>query len=145
MLFFYLDAMFGPFELDAAASHITAKCSEWFGLTAEGDLVDAFEERWGGAVWLNPPYGRGIGRWVEKAYTESRGTGCTVTMLIFARTDTRWWHDFVTKADSVTFIKGRVRFLLDGKALAPAPAPSCVVRFAPWSEGPPAMRFMDQP
>jgi hypothetical protein len=78
---------------------------------------------------MNPPYGRKIGLWVQKAYEESRG-GSTIVCLLPARTDTRWWHDFCMKGE-IRFIKGRLKFN-DGKN--PAPFPSAVVIFRPTKE-----------
>ena len=43
---------------------------------------------------MNPPYGRGIGVWLQKAY-ESSQQGSTVVCLIPSRTDTKGWHDYV--------------------------------------------------
>jgi site-specific DNA-methyltransferase (adenine-specific) len=75
------------FTLDAAASPDNALCVDY--------LTQAFEQDWGThqSVWINPPYGRyGMERWLEKAHAEAQ-KGKVVACLIFARTDTRWWHD----------------------------------------------------
>ena len=122
-LFDALHAEFN-FELDAAASAHNAKC-----LTYLDEQTNALEQDWatlskGGAVWLNPPYGREIGRWIEKASQE--GERCSVVVLIFARTDTRWWHQYAMKAAEIRLIPGRVTF---GGAANVAPAPSCVLVF----------------
>src|SRR5690606_5274176 len=108
------------FTLDAAASHDNAKCDRYF---TEAD--DALTKDWDGVVWLNPPYGPGIGKWVRKAYQESQKVA-TVVMLIPARTETRWWHDYVMKADHIALVRRRMRF---GGATINAPFPSCVVIF----------------
>ena len=139
------------FDLDAAATMATKKCHVYMGPDhEEEDMVDALGKGWGevlfdpsctGAIWLNPPYGRDIRKWMDKAYEESRRPGVTVVVLTFARTDTRWWHEVVSKAAEVRLLKGRVKFLQDGKVLAPAPAPSAVITFAGWSEGPPVVKF----
>jgi len=47
-------------------------------------------------------------------------------MLIPSRTDTKYWHDYIMKADEIRFIKGRLKF---GNAKNSAPFPSCVVVF----------------
>ena len=64
-----LNAEFG-FVLDPAATDKTAKCSLYY--TPE---TDGLSQSWdlGGAVFCNPPYGRDIGKWVQKAYKEARG------------------------------------------------------------------------
>lgn len=124
-LFDMLDGEF-RFDVDCAASESNAK-ADWY--MSEED--DALSLDWSGATcWLNPPYGRGVGDWVEKAYVESQ-KGATVVVLVFARTDTAWWHDYAMKAKEIRLIRGRLRFLQDGKERDPAPAPSCVIVFAP--------------
>ncbi len=80
---------------------------------------------WGKSVYVNPPYGREIIVWVKKCYETAQGGACVVALLP-ARTDTKWWHDYVMKADEILFIKGRLKFN-DGKN--PAPFPSCIVIF----------------
>ena len=82
---------------------------------------------WGARNFVNPPYGREIGKWVRKAYLESVA-GHLCVLLIPSRTDTRWWHDYCMQADEIRFIRGRLRFD-DGKH--PAPFPSAIVIFRP--------------
>lgn len=88
-------------------------------------------------VWCNPPYGRDIGKWMERCVHESfepafyRGSNTTfktVIGLVFARTDTRWFHDWVVPwASMVYFIKGRLKFEHSDGRTGPAPAPSMLV------------------
>ena len=81
-------------------------------------------------VFCNPPYGRQIADWVRKGFLESQTPGTMVAMLIPARTDTQYWHDYILggKADEVRFIKGRLKFTdEDGRATDPAPFPSALV------------------
>jgi hypothetical protein len=61
---------------------------------------------WYGRVWLNPPYGKYTYRWLEKMHQHRDGVA-----LVFARTDCKWFHDFVAKADAVLFLSGRVKFV----------------------------------
>ncbi len=112
---------FGPFDLDVCADAINAKCPRFF--TQE---QDGLKQEWRGKVWMNPPYGRTIGKWVRKAY-ESSLDGATVVCLLPSRTDTAWWHDYVMKGQ-VRFIRGRLRF---GVAKHSAPFPSALVVFSP--------------
>jgi hypothetical protein len=70
---------------------------------------DGLNISWGGVNYVNPPYGRGIGRWIEKGFREWQ-KGKTVVFLIPSRTDTQWWHDYCMKADEIRFIKGRLKF-----------------------------------
>lgn len=81
----------------------------------------------GGAVFCNPPYGREVGKWVRKAYEEAQ-SGTTVVLLIPARTDTTYFHDYIYGKAEIRFIRGRLRFTdEEGNAYAPAPFPSMVV------------------
>lgn len=79
-------------------------------------------------MFCNPPYGREIGDWVEKCYLESKNKNTICVMLIPARTDTRWFHDFIYKKPNIEirFIKGRLKF---GNSKNSAPFPSMVVVF----------------
>lgn len=81
----------------------------------------------GHTVFCNPPYGRKeTGEWVEKCALESRKPNTTVVMLIPARTDTRWFHEYIYHKAEIRFIKGRLKF---GNAQNSAPFPSMVVVF----------------
>ncbi len=111
------------FDVDVCATRENAKCARFFTATPERN---GLAERWAGSCWMNPPYGREIGRWIAKAY-ESARYGATVVCLIPARTDTAWWHDYVTKGE-VRFIRGRLKF---GNAKHNAPFPSAVAIFRP--------------
>lgn len=84
--------------------------------------VDGLRQEWLGLCWMNPPYGREIGRWVEKA----RYSFGNVVCLLPARTDTKWWHNNVPHASFVVFIRGRLQF--EGTPTN-APFPSCFVVF----------------
>ena len=117
-LFDELDAEF-HFDLDVCATHKNAKCDRYF--TPE---MDGLSRSWGGICWMNPPYGRQIGKWMKKAYIESQN-GSTVVCLVPSRTDTRWWHDYVMKGE-VRFIKGRITFV---GTKGHAPFPCAVVIF----------------
>ena len=115
-----LDWRFGPFDLDPCAD--PAKCANFF-TEAENGLSKKWE---GFTCFINPPYGRGIEAWIKKAYEETRAEGTRAVMLIPARTDTKYWHEYVMKADEVYFIKGRLKF---GECENSAPFPSAVVVF----------------
>ena len=118
-----LDKEFG-FTLDACASHENAKCAVYFTRDDNG-----MEKNWSGTVWLNPPYGREIGRWIEKAEREVL-KGATVVALIPARTDTRWWHEIVMKHE-VRFLRGRLYFKDNQGNCGRAPFPSVLVVMRP--------------
>lgn len=118
-LFDALDREF-HFELDVCADESNHKCPRYFDRAADG-----LSQEWKGVCWMNPPYGRQIGAWVEKAANAARG-GAVVVCLLPARTDTRWWRDFVMQATELRFINGRVRF---GQSTAGAPFPSVIAVF----------------
>lgn len=121
-LFNALDREFN-FTLDPCSDGINAKCQKYFTIEDDGLAQDWFND----TVFMNPPYGREIPKWIQKAYEESR-KGATVVCLIPSRTDTRYWHEYIMKADEVRFIKGRIKF---GGSNQSAPFPSCIVVFKP--------------
>lgn len=116
-----LDSVF-KFETDVCAVPGNAKCNNFY-TPAE----DGLSKQWKGVCWMNPPYGREISAWVEKAYKSAKDNGATVVSLLPARVDTRWWHDYCTKGE-IHFIKGRLKF---GGSKTNAPFPSAVVVFRP--------------
>lgn len=112
------------FALDAAATDKTAKCRLYY--TPE---TDGLAQSWdvGGAVFCNPPNGREIGKWVRKSFEEAQA-GFPIVLLIPARTDTAWFHDYIYGKAEIRFLRGRLRFTdEDGNAADPAPFPSMVV------------------
>lgn len=119
------------FTLDAAALQSSALCANWYGPdhpdeTKRDCLVTDWSQDSDGAVFMNPPYGRGIGKFMWKAMMESR-KGLTVVCLVPARTDTTWFHDTVFADNAqIRFLRGRLKFN-DGPNSAPFP--SCVVIF----------------
>ena len=110
------------FTLDPCSTHENAKCYKHFTEEENGLLQD-----WGNeVVFCNPPYGRQIKDWVKKAYEESQKDNTTVVMLIPARTDTIYFHEYIYHKAEIRFIKGRLKF---GDAKNSAPFPSMVVIF----------------
>ena len=112
--------LFDHFDLDVCATEKTAKVTKYY--TKEND---GLQNLWSDRNWMNPPYGREVVKWVKKAYEESLRGNLTVCLLP-ARPDTRWWHDYVMKADVIHFVKGRLKF---GNNNNSAPFPSCIVIF----------------
>jgi phage N-6-adenine-methyltransferase len=108
------------FTLDPCATAENAKCPKFF--TKE---QDGLKQEWGGErVFMNPPYGREIGKWVKKAYESNTLAVC----LLPARTDTSYFHDYILGKAEIRFIRGRLRFE-GGKY--PAPFPSMIVVYKP--------------
>lgn len=110
------------FQVDVCALPENAKCVEYY--TPEND---GLAQDWSGVCWMNPPYGRKISAWVEKAYRSAKENGATVVCLLPARVDTRWWHNYCAKGE-VHFIRGRLKF---GGNANGAPFPNAVVVFRP--------------
>lgn len=111
-----LNREFG-FDVDVCALPSNAKCKKFFSPSDDG-----LSQEWKGVCWCNPPYGREIGKWVKKAY-ESKAT---TVMLLPARTDTKWFHDYIYGKAEIRFIKGRLKF---GDSKNAAPFPSMIVVF----------------
>jgi phage N-6-adenine-methyltransferase len=124
-----LDAEFG-FTLDACALPENAQCKRFYSPEEDG-----LSQPWTGVVWCNPPYGRNVGRWLKKARESARG-GATVVCLVFARTDTAWFHELIWDAArnqpqsgvETRFLRGRLKF---GEARLAAPHGSLLVVFRP--------------
>ncbi len=112
------------FNLDPCATLETAKCKKYF--TKEDD---GLKQDWGGYnVFCNPPYGRAIKDWVKKCSDEANRNDCCtrVVMLIPARTDTKYFHEYIYHKAEIRFIKGRLKF---GNSKNSAPFPSMLVIF----------------
>ena len=109
------------FTRDLAAKPQNAKCNCYI----MNNSLDEDWSAWSGYQWLNPPYGRQVGKWVEKAHKE-RLRGAKIVMLLPARTDTKWFHDYIYRKYKVRFIRGRLKF---AGSKNPAPFPSMLVIF----------------
>ncbi|MBZ6000932.1 phage N-6-adenine-methyltransferase [Leuconostoc gelidum] len=122
VLFEQLNRKF-KFDLDACASDENHKIDNYF---TEKD--DALVQKWGGNVFVNPPYGRSIGDFIKKAYEEHlRDPNRFIVMLVPSRTDTRYWQDYVIDKSTIKYIRGRLKFEVDGVATDAAPFPSALV------------------
>ena len=105
------------FTLDPCATKENATCPIFFTKETDGLSMD-----WGGhTTFMNPPYGREIGKWVKKA-SENPLSVC----LLPAQTDTRWFHDYIIGKAEIRFIRGRLKF---GESKNSAPFPSMIVIF----------------
>lgn len=111
------------FTLDPCATKANAKCNKFYTIDEDG-----LQQDWKGeVVFCNPPYGKMISSWVRKCSQESKKPNTTVVALLPARTDTRYFHDYIYgKAKEIRFIKGRLKF---GDSKNSAPFPSMVVVF----------------
>ena len=110
------------FTLDPCASHENHKTDKYF--TKEDD---GLKQDWSNnVVFCNPPYGRVLKDWVKKASEEAKKDNTTVVMLIPARTDTKYFHEYIYHKAEIRFIKGRLKF---GGSKNAAPFPSMIVVF----------------
>jgi phage N-6-adenine-methyltransferase len=114
-----LNAVYG-FDLDPCATAENAKCPRFF-TKAEDGLAQV----WKGRVFCNPPYGREISRWMQKAMEAAATTADLVVCLVPARVDTQWWHTYAVRGE-IEYLKGRLKF---GGAKSGAPFPSALVVF----------------
>lgn len=106
------------FQLDVCANATNHKARRYFSKADDG-----LAQFWSKSNWMNPPYGREIYYWVKKAF-DNPLTVC----LLPARTDTKWFHEFIyhNPAAQIRFLKGRLKF---GGATTSAPFPSMIVVF----------------
>jgi len=120
-----LDAEF-HFDLDVCAEQRTAKCDTYLTREDNGLAMD-----WGNyTCWMNPPYGKDLGKWLRKAYEASR-YGATVVALIPGNiSEQDIWHDVILQAHEIRYIQGRLHFLRDGVA-SRSNHPSVIVVFRP--------------
>ncbi len=124
-LFTKLDQAYN-FTLDPCANSTNAKCVKYYDEQANGLIQD-----WTGEiVFVNPPYSD-IASWVKKCHDEYVKNQVISVMLIPARTDTKYFHDYIMKADLIHFIKGRVKFDNGIDKPNSAPFPSMLVVFDP--------------
>lgn len=131
------DAFFQPYakefniKLDVCATAQNAKCKAFYDKKYNGlHAAWSIAKQIGGktaSCWMNPPYGRGIEKWVKKAHDETLN-GVTTIALLPARTDTSWFHSYIYSKHEVRFLKGRIKFV---DAPSSAPFPSMIVIFSP--------------
>ena len=125
-----LDRKFN-FDLDPCSTKKNAKCVNFFTKKDDGlnrvwlHITNLGNIR--SRVFMNPPYGREIGKWVEKAHDEVKEKNTNfVVALLPARTDTKWFHDYIYNKAEIRFLKGRLKF---GGSKNSAPFPSMIVIF----------------
>jgi len=119
-LFKKLDDEF-HFTLDPCCTHENHLCPTYY--TKEDD---GLSKDWSGhIVYVNPPYGREIGKWVKKCHDEK---GAVCVMCIPARTDTRWFHEYIYGKAEIRFLRGRIKFKNRAiNKVNSAPFPSMIV------------------
>jgi len=120
-LFDKYNRLFG-FQLDVCATKFNAKCKNFFTKEDNG-----LSRPWMYRNWMNPPYGRAVGKWCAKAYKEAHDGNLTVALLP-ARTDTKWFHLYCARWHKV-FLQGRLKFKNATGGGGSAPFPSMIVFF----------------
>ena len=122
-IFNFLDDLFN-FQIDCAATEDNTKCKRF--ISPEMNALD-IKTSWKphkGRFWLNPPWGReytkatghSLDDWLRRAYMEYLA-GNEGVVLVSARVDTKWWHDYAKFAPYIWFPKGRISFLFDGEVM----------------------------
>ena len=119
----YIIDVLGEFDLDPC-------CPETMPWTTAKVMwaSNGLDDYWFGRVWLNPPYGDKTAKWLERMSEYRKGIA-----LIFARTDTKWWHRYIfERARSLFFFEGRLKFYdcHGNVAKSSAPAPSVLVAWS---------------
>ena len=109
------------FDIDVCATAENTKCKRYF-----SPQDDGLTQEWRGTIWCNPPYGRSVEKWVSRARDSCMVNDATVVMLLPARTDTKWIHEYVFRSAHVIFLRGRLKF---GKSSNSAPFPSMLAIF----------------
>lgn len=115
------------FTYDLAARSDNAKCKKF--ISPEQNSLNVDWSLLEGNLFCNPPYGRELSKWVQKAYETSLEKSEQIVFIIPARTDTSYWHDYIFNKAEVIFIRGRLKFEVDGIAKDAAPFPSAIVIF----------------
>lgn len=128
------------FQLDAAATQDNALCQNFYTAEQNSLIQDWSKYK---SIFLNPPYGRLIGKFIKKAFEESQ-KDCVVVLLIPARTDVKAFHEYCSKGE-IRFIKSRLKFVDKSKdknfKISPAPFPSAIVIFK--KENSPQVKFIE--
>ncbi len=119
-IFTQLDKEF-HFTLDVAADDINTKCKTYFTEKSNGLL-----QSWNNHIcWMNPPYDN-IEAWMRKALIEKLINRVTTVCLLPARTDVKWFWNYVIDHAEIRLIKGRLKFtrgIYDGSIRKPYVAP----------------------
>jgi site-specific DNA-methyltransferase (adenine-specific) len=88
--------------------------------------TDGLKIDWGKRVYVNPPYGKEITKWLNKALEELNKHSEIVVFLLPSYTDVKWFHEIVLPNAEIRFIKGRLKF---GEHNNTAPFASMLVIF----------------
>ena len=107
----------------------------------DGLSQDWSQDARGGLVYVNPPYGRALAAWAPKIALEAKA-GVELLVLVFAKTDTRWFRELAAVSDGVAFLPRRIRFTHGGNELDAATHPSALI-YCAGGDTDKARRFAD--
>lgn len=107
-------------QLDVCTNLANAKCESYWTIQD-----DALRHEWDMDFFMNPPYSM-VREFMEYAYEQHKKHNVDALILVYAKTDTRWWHDLVEGKAEIHFVRGRIRFNdMDGNTTKnSAPYPS---------------------
>lgn len=73
---------------------------------------NSLEQDWlgRGPCWMNPPYGRGIRAWMDKARHAAINSDFSCVSLVPSRTGSAWWQDNMWAATMIVYVRGRLTF-----------------------------------
>lgn len=103
--------------LDVCSNQTNKKCLIFYSKER-----DALLHEWDLDFFMNPPYSK-VKQFMKYAYEQHKKHNVNALILTFAKTDTKWWHQYVEKKAEVHFIQGRIRFLNGSGHLTKHPAP----------------------
>ena len=126
----FFDVLYAEFAftLDPCCTVDTAKCVRYFTFDDDG-LSQVWAPQ---TVFVNPPYGRTLPQWIQKAYDESR-LGATCVCLVPAYVDTAWWHDIAALGE-IRLVRNRLYFERNGERRR-SPFASAVIVYRPDGAG----------
>lgn len=115
-------AGFTPY-LDVCTNLFNKKCDSFYTISD-----DALTKQWTKDFYMNAPYSK-VKQFLKYAWEQHHTHHVNALILVYAKTDTRWWHEYVQGKAEVHFIQGRIKFNdYYGKPTPhPAPYPSCWV------------------
>ena len=61
---------------------------------------------WNGRIWLNPPYGKNTGKWLDKLRKHGNGIA-----IVFTAFETSWGQSHSKTADGIFLLSGRIAFI----------------------------------
>ncbi len=79
---------------------------------------DGLAQPWSGLVFMNPPFGgrNGVVPWLDRFFAHGNGIG-----LAAARTSSGWFQDWMPRADTVLFPRGKTKFIRPDGSVGKAP------------------------